>query len=62
MTTVSNLITEHIRQPDCIILVAINMTGIITNGRANADDIENQGAARLARKFDPAGKRTIGTL
>jgi hypothetical protein len=26
----------------------------------NADDIQNQGAATLARRFDAAGRRTIG--
>jgi hypothetical protein len=61
MSTVNSLIIDHIKQPDCLILVAINMIGISCQARvANADDIQNQGAATLARKYDPAGRRTIG--
>lgn len=28
----------------------------------NIDDIQNQAAAQLARKYDPLGERTIGVL
>jgi hypothetical protein len=33
----------------------------LTATRLTLDDIENQGAANLAREYDRAGKRTIGT-
>lgn len=55
------MVSEYIGQNDCLILVAISMAGMNLNFDALIpDDIENQGAARLARHFDRAGKRTIG--
>ena len=57
----TKLISDYISQPDCLILVAISMSGktpVVL--RLISDDIENQGAAQVARHFDKAGKRTIG--
>jgi hypothetical protein len=60
--TVTKLVSDYISQPDCLILVAISMSGIyIFVHQLSKDDIENQGAASLARQFDQLGKRTIGT-
>ncbi|KII84204.1 hypothetical protein PLICRDRAFT_46578 [Plicaturopsis crispa FD-325 SS-3] len=48
---VEDLVVSHIKG-NCLILVALPIT----------DDIENQKALRLARKEDPAGRRTIGVI
>jgi hypothetical protein len=56
------LVRDYIKQPDCLILVAINMAGNNLLIQADEDDIENQGAAKLARDVDPHGERTIGIL
>ncbi|KAF9476669.1 hypothetical protein BDN70DRAFT_950426, partial [Pholiota conissans] len=49
---VENLVTTYIKKPSCIILLTV----------ACETDFENQGAHRLAKKYDPEGKRTIGVL
>ncbi|KAF8181827.1 P-loop containing nucleoside triphosphate hydrolase protein [Pholiota molesta] len=49
---VENLVTSYIRKPSCIILLTV----------ACETDFENQGAHRLAKQYDPQGKRTIGVL
>ena len=56
------MVSEYIGQDDCLILVAISMSGMIPVffQPLISDDIENQGAARLARHFDKEGRRTIG--
>jgi len=58
------MVSEYIRQEDCLILVAISMSGMtpVFLQPLISDDIENQGAARLARYFDKEGKRTIGRM
>ncbi|KAF8623386.1 hypothetical protein AX17_007424 [Amanita inopinata Kibby_2008] len=49
---VESLVTSYIKKPSCIILLTV----------ACETDFENQGAHRLAKQFDPEGKRTIGVL
>ncbi|TFK45126.1 P-loop containing nucleoside triphosphate hydrolase protein [Crucibulum laeve] len=49
---VESLVTSYIRKPSCIILLTV----------ACETDFENQGAHRLAKQYDPQGKRTIGVL
>ncbi|KAF9479395.1 hypothetical protein BDN70DRAFT_878878 [Pholiota conissans] len=49
---VQSLVTAYIKKPSCIILLTV----------ACETDFENQGAHRLAKQFDPDGKRTIGVL
>ncbi|KAF8199727.1 P-loop containing nucleoside triphosphate hydrolase protein [Pholiota molesta] len=49
---VENLATTYIKKRNCIILLTV----------ACETDFENQGAHRLAKKYDPKGTRTIGVL
>ncbi|KAF9479081.1 hypothetical protein BDN70DRAFT_921462 [Pholiota conissans] len=49
---VENMVSSYIQKPSCIILLTV----------ACETDFENQGAHRLAKKYDPEGKRTIGVL
>ncbi|KAF8805211.1 hypothetical protein BYT27DRAFT_7258317 [Phlegmacium glaucopus] len=49
---VESLVTAYIKKPSCIILLTV----------ACETDFENQGAHRLAKQYDPEGKRTIGVL
>ncbi|KAF8181829.1 P-loop containing nucleoside triphosphate hydrolase protein [Pholiota molesta] len=49
---VESLVTTYIKKPSCIILLTV----------ACETDFENQGAHRLAKQYDPEGKRTIGVL
>ncbi|KIL62474.1 hypothetical protein M378DRAFT_199179 [Amanita muscaria Koide BX008] len=49
---VENLVASYVKQPSCIILLTV----------ACETDFENQGAHRLAKQFDPEGKRTVGVL
>ncbi|KAH9485773.1 Interferon-induced GTP-binding protein Mx2 [Psilocybe cubensis] len=49
---VESLVTTYIKKPSCIILLTV----------ACETDFENQGAHRLAKHYDPDGKRTIGVL
>ncbi|KIM36796.1 hypothetical protein M413DRAFT_13760 [Hebeloma cylindrosporum] len=49
---VQNMVSSYIQKPSCIILLVV----------ACETDFENQGAHRLAKKFDPEGKRTLGVL
>ncbi|KAH6910213.1 P-loop containing nucleoside triphosphate hydrolase protein [Coprinopsis sp. MPI-PUGE-AT-0042] len=49
---VESLVTLYIKNPSCIILLTV----------ACETDFENQGAHRIARQYDPEGKRTIGVL
>ncbi|KAF8161524.1 P-loop containing nucleoside triphosphate hydrolase protein [Crassisporium funariophilum] len=49
---VESLVTAYIKKQSCIILLAV----------ACETDFENQGAHRLAKQYDPDGKRTIGVL
>ncbi|KAF4620301.1 hypothetical protein D9613_001087 [Agrocybe pediades] len=49
---VENLVTAYIKKENCIILLTV----------ACETDFENQGAHRLAKQYDPQGKRTIGVL
>ncbi|KAF8600340.1 P-loop containing nucleoside triphosphate hydrolase protein [Ceratobasidium sp. AG-I] len=46
------MITSYIKKPSCIILLTVTCE----------TDFENQGAMKLAKEFDPQGKRTIGVL
>ncbi|KAF8959975.1 P-loop containing nucleoside triphosphate hydrolase protein [Flammula alnicola] len=48
---VQSLVTTYIKKPSCIILLTV----------ACETDFENQGAHRLAKQYDPEGKRTIGS-
>ena len=68
VTLVEDLVLSHI-QGNCLILVALPMTGLSFTpsiaSRLNEfpkciDDIENQKALRLARQVDSEGQRTIG--
>ncbi|KAF9558114.1 hypothetical protein CPC08DRAFT_639388 [Agrocybe pediades] len=52
ITLVENLVTTYIKKENCIILLTV----------ACETDFENQGAHRLAKQYDPQGKRTIGVL
>ncbi|KIL62473.1 hypothetical protein M378DRAFT_179683 [Amanita muscaria Koide BX008] len=47
---VESLVVSYIKKPSCIILLTV----------ACETDFENQGAHRLAKQYDPQGKRTIG--
>ncbi|KIL62477.1 hypothetical protein M378DRAFT_12811 [Amanita muscaria Koide BX008] len=49
---VESLVVSYIKKPSCIILLTV----------ACETDFENQGAHRLAKQYDPQGKRTIGVL
>ncbi|KAL1739056.1 P-loop containing nucleoside triphosphate hydrolase protein, partial [Schizophyllum fasciatum] len=49
---VENLVKSYIKKPSCVILLTV----------ACETDFENQGAHRLAKEFDPDGKRTVGVL
>ncbi|PPQ80108.1 LOW QUALITY PROTEIN: hypothetical protein CVT25_001476 [Psilocybe cyanescens] len=49
---VESLVIGYIKKPSCIILLTV----------ACETDFENQGAHRLAKHYDPDGKRTIGVL
>ncbi|KAH6910212.1 P-loop containing nucleoside triphosphate hydrolase protein [Coprinopsis sp. MPI-PUGE-AT-0042] len=49
---VESLVTSYIKRPSCIVLLTV----------ACETDFENQGAHRIAKKYDPEGKRTIGVL
>ncbi|KAF9555056.1 hypothetical protein CPC08DRAFT_643469 [Agrocybe pediades] len=49
---VESMVTTYIKKPSCIILLTV----------ACETDFENQGAHRLAKHYDPEGKRTIGVL
>ncbi|GMM32836.1 dynamin-related GTPase [Saccharomycopsis crataegensis] len=49
---IKNLITEYISKPNCIIL-AVSPANV---------DLANSESLKLARQFDPQGKRTIGVL
>lgn len=49
---VENLVKSYIKKPSCVILLTV----------ACETDFENQGAHRLAKEFDPHGKRTVGVL
>ncbi|GJJ07916.1 hypothetical protein Clacol_002122 [Clathrus columnatus] len=49
---VRELVASYIRKESCIILLTVTCEV----------DFETQGAYRLARKYDPKGKRTIGVL
>lgn len=61
MDTVGKMVRGYISQKDCLILVAVSMSGrTLIVSVLTPDDIENQGAARLARHYDKEGKRTIG--
>lgn len=52
ISLVEGLVTSYIKKPSCIILLTV----------ACETDFENQGAHRLAKQYDPEGKRTIGVL
>ena len=67
---VKGLVTEYAKNESCIILLTVTCesaspryTALAVHSRqpASAAEFENQGAYHLARTFDPAGKRTIGT-
>ncbi|KAJ2922805.1 hypothetical protein H1R20_g14300, partial [Candolleomyces eurysporus] len=49
---VEGLVTSYIKKPSCIILLTVTCE----------TDFENQGAHRLAKQYDPEGRRTIGVL
>ncbi|KAF6746771.1 P-loop containing nucleoside triphosphate hydrolase protein [Ephemerocybe angulata] len=49
---VESLVTSYIKKSSCIILLTVTCE----------TDFENQGAHRLAKQYDPEGKRTIGVL
>ncbi|TRM70037.1 P-loop containing nucleoside triphosphate hydrolase protein [Schizophyllum amplum] len=52
ISLVENLIKSYIKKPSCVILLTV----------ACETDFENQGAHRLAKDFDPQGRRTVGVL
>lgn len=52
ISLVESLVTSYIKKPSCIILLTV----------ACETDFENQGAHRLAKQYDPEGRRTIGVL
>ncbi|KZS94169.1 hypothetical protein SISNIDRAFT_410420 [Sistotremastrum niveocremeum HHB9708] len=52
MDLIKDLATSYMEAPNTLIIVTIPMT----------DDLQNQTAATLARRADPAGRRTIGVL
>ncbi|TCD65552.1 hypothetical protein EIP91_002516 [Steccherinum ochraceum] len=49
---VQNLVVTYISRPSCIILLTL----------CCETELENQGAHRLAKLYDPDGKRTVGVL
>ncbi|KAH9474808.1 Interferon-induced GTP-binding protein Mx2 [Psilocybe cubensis] len=49
---VEKMVVSYIKKPSCIILLTV----------ACETDFENQGAHRLAKQYDPEGKRTVGVL
>ena len=53
---------SYIEQKECLILLTLDTKGLsLSNGANNLlADIATQPAARLARKCDPEGDRTIG--
>lgn len=54
---------SYIEQKECLILLTLDTKGLNLSNDANSPlaDIATQPAARLARKYDPEGDRTIGT-
>jgi len=68
ISLVESLVTSYIKKSSCIILltVACESAFFIAVPRSLLTlfiylaDFENQGAHRLAKQYDPDGKRTIG--
>lgn len=66
---VESLVTTYIKKPSCIILLTVACESMFQcytlfllrlNFHNCIADFENQGAHRLAKQYDPDGKRTIG--
>jgi len=71
ISLVESLVTSYIKKPSCIVLLTVAcestffiavLRSLLTLFLKFIADFENQGAHRLAKQYDPDGKRTIGKV
>ena len=65
---VRDLVKSYIIRPSCLILLTVtcesefrSATSMISKLTTLTADFENQGAHHMAKRYDPEGKRTIGS-